>query len=102
MKRFLPAVLAPYGIPLKTLMPRFSVPRTRPNVVSTSTACVCAQVERATLADSAAASEPCTMKSRRDCRKRMARPLLGRDHSRDAAIMFFDEHRRQAVSARDG
>ena len=37
MKRFFPVVLAPYGMPLKTLMPFTSVPRTRPYVVSATT-----------------------------------------------------------------
>jgi hypothetical protein len=30
MKRFFPAVDAPYGMPLKTLMPSTTTPRTRP------------------------------------------------------------------------
>src|SRR6266545_6215585 len=37
MKRFLPAVLAPYGMPLNTLIPFASTPRTRPSAVSATT-----------------------------------------------------------------
>jgi hypothetical protein len=39
MNRFFPAVDAPYGMPLKTLMPSVTVPRTRPaDVVATTLA----------------------------------------------------------------
>src|SRR5262245_10901592 len=37
MNLFLPAVLAPYGMPLKILIPATSVPRTRPYAVSAVT-----------------------------------------------------------------
>jgi hypothetical protein len=33
MKRFVPAVVPPYGMPLKMLMPSLAVPRTRPVAV---------------------------------------------------------------------
>src|SRR5437870_13910176 len=36
MNRLLPAGLAPYGMPLKTLMPSCTVPRTLPDDVSTT------------------------------------------------------------------
>ena len=36
MKRFLPDVSAPYGMPRKILIPVFAMPRTRPLAVSTS------------------------------------------------------------------
>jgi hypothetical protein len=36
MKRFLPPVSAPYGMPRKILMPVFAMPRTTPVDVSTS------------------------------------------------------------------
>ncbi len=43
MKRFGPAVLAPYGMPLNVFTPSTSVPRTRPNDVSASTKRGCAR-----------------------------------------------------------
>src|SRR6185295_8072411 len=77
MKRFLPAVLAPYGMPLKVLMPPASTPRTRPNVVSASTLdCACAHVgRRMPPADSAASTELCFRNARRDVAKSINPPF---------------------------
>src|SRR5215510_1418530 len=46
MNRFFPAVDAPYGMPLKTLMPSVTVPRTRPADVVATTLSVSANADR--------------------------------------------------------
>src|SRR5262245_5933441 len=74
MKRFFPAVIAAYGMPLKLLIHREQATRTPPYAVSASTLLVCAQLGRRRPADSVAKSEPWTMKSRRELWKRMASP----------------------------
>src|SRR5262249_45508972 len=71
MNRFRPAVLAPYGTPLKTLIPLASMPRTLPNVVSAITVGEsAAQALSNTLPtahpDAAGRSEACFRNWRRD------------------------------------
>src|SRR5438128_11089130 len=66
MNRFRPAVLAPYGIPLKVLIPCTSAPRTLPNAVSTTTASPsAAHASRRQMPDAAVSRDACVMKTRR-------------------------------------
>jgi hypothetical protein len=67
MNRFLPAVLAAYGTPLKTLMPAASTPRILPAVVSAVTKLSAAHEYLTPAADEATSREACLKKSRRDC-----------------------------------
>ena len=74
MKRFLPDVSAPYGMPRKILIPVFAMPRTRPLAVSTSKksgpldrAGVCASAIRSPLAPTATnPANPLLITLRRD------------------------------------
>src|ERR1700722_2925590 len=66
MKRFVPAVFAPYGTPLKTLIPLLSTPRILPYVVSAMTYFAsCARNSPSQTPPAAATAEACFKKSRR-------------------------------------
>src|SRR5438093_5964786 len=66
MNRFLPAVGAPYGIPLNVLMPCTSTPRTLPNAVSATTKSdSAAHARRRKVPDAATNRADCVMKWRR-------------------------------------
>jgi hypothetical protein len=70
MKRLMPEVFAPYGIPLKILIPLLSTPRTLPKVVSeiTNFASRAFRSGKKT-APEAARAEICFRKSRRVSRE---------------------------------
>src|SRR5205823_5373626 len=65
MKRFRPAVFAPYGMPLKILIPSTSTPRTFPEAVSATTYVSAPKACRTPKADAAVSAEACFTKSRR-------------------------------------
>ncbi len=66
MNRFVPVVFAPYGTPLKILMPSTSTPRTLPAVVSATTKVSAANACRAPKAEAAVRRDACFTKSRRE------------------------------------
>src|SRR5436309_2177261 len=88
MKRLVPAVLAPYGTPLKILMPSTSTPRILPNAVSATTKAPSAA--RALLKETPVAAtrkHACLMKSRRVGVVSM-KNSFGRECSRQMVLQF--------------